>query len=95
MSPDKDLQNKTNKTTLLGQLLKCGKFGHSAKECQSLITMANQDQTHNGPTNVQTIEMIRYPIPIIQTRLPILTQKITVDFQLSQEAWNKLSSQMN
>ena len=73
----------------------CGKFGHSAKECQNNITMANQDQTHNGPTNVQTIETIRDRIPISPTRLSILAQQIMADFQLSQEAWNKLNSQMN
>ena len=57
--------------------------------------MENQVQTHNGPTNIQTIEPIRYPTPISPTRLHVLTQQITADIQLSQEAWNKLSSQMN
>ena len=57
--------------------------------------MANQDQTHNNPTEVQPIEPIRYPTPISSTKLPVLAQQITADFQLSQEAWNKLSSQMN
>ena len=57
--------------------------------------MANQDQTHDGPINIQTIKLIRCPTPISPTRLPILPQQITADFQLSQEAWNKLSSEMN
>ena len=57
--------------------------------------MANQDQTHNGPTNLQTIGSIRYPTPISPARPPVLMQQIMADFQLSQEPWNKLSSQMN
>ena len=57
--------------------------------------MGNQDQTHNGPMNIPTIELIRYPTPISPPRPPVLTQQIMEDFQLSQEAWNKLSSQMN
>ena len=57
--------------------------------------MANQAQTHNGPTNIQTIELIRYLTPTSPARLPVLRQQITADFQLSQEAWNKLRSQMN
>ena len=35
------------------------------------------------------------PCAISPTRVPILTQQITAYFQLSQEAWDKLSSQMN
>ena len=54
--------------------------------------MKNQDQIQNGPINTQLTEQIRYPTPICLTRLPILTQKITADFQLSQEAGNKLSN---
>ena len=50
--------------------------------------MATQGQTHNGPANIQTIELIRYPTPISPTRTPVLTQQFTADVQLSQEAWN-------
>ena len=38
--------------------------------------------------------MIRYPTPMSPVRPPVLTQQITADFQLLQEALNKLSSQM-
>ena len=56
--------------------------------------MANQDQIYNHQAYTQTAEPIRYPTPISAVRPPVLTQQITADFQLSQEAWNKLSSQM-
>ena len=72
-----------------------GIFGHSGKECQNNLTTANQDQTHNGPTDLQKIEAIKYPTLISPTRLPVLTLQIMADFQLSQEALNKLSCQMN
>ena len=93
--------NKSN--TFWGYCWKCGKFGHSAKEYQNNTATASQDQTmvttfkntQNGPTNLQTIEPIRYPTTISPARPPILTQQITTDFQLSQEAWNELSSQMD
>ena len=68
---------------------------NSAEEYQDNLTMTNQDKTHNGPTNIQTTEPIRYPTPISLTRPPILTQQIIAYFQLSQDAWNKLSRQMN
>ena len=67
----------------------------SRKECQNNLTMTNQDQIHDSITNTQTTELIRYPTPISLARLSILAQHITADFQLSQEAWNKLSNQMN
>ena len=93
---DKDPQDKTNKNyTFWGNSWKYGKFGHSAKECQNNLIMTNQDQSHNGPTNIQTTKLNRYPKPISLTRPPILTQQIMVDFHLSQEAWKKLSNQMN
>ena len=57
--------------------------------------MANQDQTHNVPNNMQTIKPIRYSTPISPARMLIQIQQITADFQLSQDIWNKLSSQMN
>ena len=56
--------------------------------------MANQDQTYKGQTNIQTPEPIRYLAPMSPVRSPVLTQHITADFQILQEAWNKLSSQM-
>ena len=56
--------------------------------------MANQGQTYKGQTNIQTTELIRQTTPIYPVRLPVLTQQITVDLQLLQEAWNKPSSQM-
>ena len=37
----------------------------------------------------------RYLTAISPARPPILTQLITADFQLSQEMWDHLSSQMN
>ena len=36
-----------------------------------------------------------YPTSIPLMKQPILSQQITVDFQLSQKAWNQLSNQMN
>ena len=57
--------------------------------------MVTQDQMYKGQSNIQTTEPIRYPTLMSPARLPVLTQQITVNFQLSQEAWNKLSSQMS
>ena len=59
------------------------------------MTTTNQDQIHNSPTNVQTIEWIRYPTQTSPARPPVLTQQVMADLQLSQEAQNKLSGQMN
>ena len=47
---------------------------------------------HKTPQNTR---QIKYPTTISPIKLPILTQQIMADFQLSQEAWNQLSSQMN
>ena len=80
--------------TFLGNCWKCDKFGHSAKECQSNLTIANQDQTYKGQIHINTTEPIRYPTFISLVRPPVSTQQITTDFQLSQEAWNTLSRQM-
>ena len=57
--------------------------------------MAIQDQTYKGQANIPTMEPIMYPIPMSPARLPVLTQQIIVDFQVSQKAWNRLSSQMS
>ena len=86
-TPDKGLQNKTNKSYHLGKLLEMwqiwpmGKFGQSTKECKNNTLTANQGQTivttfkstQNDQTNFQTIEPIRYPTAVSPTRLPILT----------------------
>ena len=56
--------------------------------------MANEDQTYKGQTNIQTPEPIIYPTPMSPARAPVLTKQITADFQVSQEVWNKLRSQM-
>ena len=57
--------------------------------------MANQDHTHNGPTNIQTIEQLDTQPQYLHIGWPVLTQQITADFQVPQEVWNKLSSQIN
>ena len=75
--------------------MKCGKFGHSARACQNNSTMATQDQTYKGENNIQMEETIRYPTPMSPARPLVLTQQITAAFQLLQESWNKLSSQMS
>ena len=70
-TPDKDLQIKSNKNyAFWGNYWKCGKFGHSAKECQNNLTTANQDQMHNSSTNMQTIELIIYPTQYLQLGCP-------------------------
>ena len=43
----------------------------------------------------QTTCQIRYPIAMLLTRHPILTQQIKADFKLSQETWDHLSNPMN
>ena len=57
--------------------------------------MATQDQTFRSQTYIQTPEPISYPTPMFPVRPPVLTQQIAGDFQLLQESWNKLSSQMS
>ena len=50
---DKDPQNGINKNyTLWGICWKCGKFGHSAKECKNNSAMATEDQTYKSQTNI-------------------------------------------
>ena len=57
-------------------------------------TLANQDQPYKGQTHIQTPELIRYLTHVFPAIPPVLTQHITIDFQLSQGAWNKLNSQI-
>ena len=57
--------------------------------------MAIQDQAYEGQTNIWTTESIRYFTSMSQLRLPVLTEQIIVDFQLLQEALNKLSNQIS
>ena len=78
-------------------------FGHIAKECKNnpsnKKSYDQQEQTVSSPYrhmhNVSPVQPIIYPTTISPTKPPILTQQITTDFQLSQEAWKQLSSQMN
>ena len=51
--------------------------------------------TFRNACSTSPIPQIRYPTTISPTKLLILTQQITADFQLSQEALNHLSNQMN
>ena len=38
------------------------------------------------------IPQIKYPTKSSPTKLPVLTQQLMADFQLLQEAWDKLSN---
>ena len=101
--------NTINKTsinyTYLGPCWKNNEFGHLAKECKNITSNTSQsDQITQEQTMINTcrnasstspISQIKYPTTISPTRPPILTQQITTDFQLSQEAWNHLNKQMN
>ena len=49
----------------------------------------------SGPLSSQIVEAIRYLTAILPTRPPILSQQIMANFQLSQEALNKIISQIN
>ena len=44
---------------------------------------------------VHQIHKPQEKLDIPPTKTPILTQQITTDFQLCQETWNQLTSQMN
>ena len=85
-TPDRKQQNKNDKNyTFWGNCCKCGKFGLSVKEYQRIPTVAIQDKTFQGQTIIQTKKQIRYPTLMSPARLPVLTQQITADLQLSQE----------
>ena len=45
--------------------------------------------------NTSPVPPIKYATTMSHTKPPILTQQITADFQLSQEAWEQLSRQMS
>ena len=51
--------------------------------------------TYRKRCSTSPISQIKYHRTNSPTMSPILTQQITADFQLSQEAWNQLSNQMN
>ena len=51
--------------------------------------------TYRNTHNTSPVPPTKYPTTMSPTKPPILTQKITADFQLSQEAWKQVSSQMN
>ena len=105
-STNKNATNKTNKTyTYLGTCWKCNEFGHLAKECKNSPSDINhtdhiiQEQTmmdtYRNAHSTSPVSQIKYPTTILPTKLPILTEQITADFQFSQETWKQLSSQMN
>ena len=62
---------------------------------QDQATVNSFKNIQSGSPSLQTTGQIRYPTKVLPTWPPMLTQQITADFQLSQEAWNQLSSQMN
>ena len=102
---NRNTTSKTNKIyTYLGTCWKWNEFVHVAKECkyhpsntklndqQEKKTMIN---TYRNTHNTPPVPPIKYPITFSHTKSPILTQQITVHFQLSQQAWKQLSNQMN
>ena len=58
-----------------------------------------QDQTmintYRNMYNNSPVPSIKCPKTMSLTKPPLLTQQFTADFQLLQEAWKQLSSQMN
>ena len=80
----------------MGQLLELWQIWSLNKKCQNKSTMANQDQTYKGPINIQMTELVRYPTPMPSTRLPVLKQHITVDFQyLRKPRTNQAANEKN
>ena len=51
--------------------------------------------TYRNGLSTSPVSQIKYPTTILPTKPPPLTQQITVDVLLSQEALKQLSSQMN
>ena len=62
---------------------------------QDQATTNSFPNAQSGSPIPQTTGQIKYPTTISPTKPPIFTQQIMADFQLPQEAWNHLSSQMN
>ena len=102
----KNVINKTNKTYIyLGTCWKCNEFGKLAKECKNNPSNTNQTDhiiqeqtminTYRNACSTSPVSQIKNPTINSSTKPPIITQQIITDFQLSQEAWNQLSSQMN
>ena len=97
----KNAISKTSKNyTYLGTCWKFNEFCHLAKECKNITSNTNQsshitqEETMTNTYRIvqsTSISQIRYPTTICPTKLPILTQQITGDNKLSQEAWNQLS----
>ena len=98
--------NKASKNyTYIGTCWKCNEFSYLAKECKNITSNTSQsDHTTHKQTMINTyrdahsttpISQIKYPITISPTKSSILNQQITAVFQLSKEAWNQLSNQMN
>ena len=100
----KNTTNNTCKThTYLGTCSKCNEFGHITKECKNNLSDTNlndqQEQTMintcRNTHNTSPVLPIKYPTTISATKPPILTKQISADFQILQEAWKQVSSQMN
>ena len=94
---NKNTTNTANNTyTYLGTYWKYDEFGHAAKECRNNLpdTKLNnqQDQTmintYRNMYNTSPVTPIEYPTKMLPTKPPILTQKITSYFKLSQEHGN-------
>ena len=101
---NKNTPNKAIKMyTYLGTCRKYNEYGHVGKECKynPSDTTLNYQQgqiminTYSNMHNMLPVPPIKYPTTILPTKPPNLTQEITADFQLLQEAWKQLSSQMN
>ena len=91
--------------TYFDRCWKCNEFSHLAKECKNSPSHTNQTDhitqeqtminTYRNAHSTPLVSQIKYHTIIYSSKPPILTQQITTDLQLSQVAWNQLSSQMN